>query len=326
MNFYDGEVENLAHDSVSFKTFGEFNQITVLGHYQEGYKKTYIVRCTICEKDLELYRLGLFTCSRTYINGLKLPCGCSTIPKWNFDQQHLRVLRSCLEMGYTLITDFLTLNYKDQSTKITVLCNDHGERTVPISSIINKRRCRKCVQSESWSLLRKPDEVMIKSFLDSGSFHPNTIFRRSERKTSQGARNYWWVDCPVCGGSGEAISVDLKKGNQPCQCIKNQRQAYINTVSDGGLPIAIKFGIAKDYKSRVPRQNKKSIYEVENLKAWKFPTKESCISAELECKQSLICGIVPREEMPDGFSETTHVYNLDKISEIFEKHGGITIH
>jgi hypothetical protein len=326
MNFYKGNIEDLSHDSVSHKTFGESSQITVLGHFQEGYKKTYIVRCSICIEDPELYQKGLFMCSRTYVNGLKLPCGCSSVPKWNVDQQYIRVLRACSEMGCTIVTDFDKLNYENQYTKITVCCKLHGERTVPIASITSKRRCRKCVQEESSLSLRKPDNIMIQGFLESGAFHPETIFYRSERKTSQGCKNYWWVDCPVCGYSGEAISGDLKKGNQPCQCIKNQRQSYINLVSDGDLPVAIKFGIAKDFKSRIPRQNKRSVYTVTNLKAWEFPTKESCILAELECKQRLNCGILQREEMPDGFSETTYVYNLDKISEIFEKHGGVTIH
>lgn len=326
MNFYNGNIDDLVHDSVSYKTFGDSNQITVLGHFQEGYKKTYIVKCSVCAKDPELYQEGLFMCSRTYINGFKLPCGCSSVPKWNMDQQYVRVVRACSEMGYKLLSDFNFIDYKDQTTKITVLCYSHGERTVPISSITNKRRCRQCIAEENSLLRRKPDKDMIQGFLASGAFHPETIFYRSERKTTQGSKNFWWLDCPVCGCSGEAMSGDLKKGNQPCQCVKNQKQSYINLVSDGDLPIAIKFGIAKDYKSRIPRQSKHSIYNIKNLKAWEFPTKESCILAELECKQIFICGIVSKEEMPDGFSETTHVYNLDKISEIFEKHGGITIH
>lgn len=326
MNFYYGDVDELVHDNVSNKVFGNNNQITILGHKQVGYIKTYTVMCSVCSLDPELFGDGLFTCSQGYLSASKLPCGCSPVPKWNKGQQHVRVLRACNEMGYTLTTNFEELDYKDQTTKVTVNCHSHGERTVPISSITNKRRCRKCVDEEKVITRRRPDEEMIQGFLSSGAFHPETIFYRSERKTSQGSKNYWWVECPVCNSRGEAISGDLKKGNQPCQCVKNQRQSYINLVSDGELPIAVKFGIAKDYKSRIPRQSKHSIYEITNLKAWKFPTKESCILAELECKQSFDCGVVPREEMPDGFSETTHIYNLDKISDIFEKHGGITIH
>lgn len=326
MNFYYGDINELVHDSVSNKVFGNNNQITILGHKQVGYVKTYTVRCSICSLDPELFSVGLFTCGQGYLSASKLPCGCSPVPKWNKDQQHVRVLRACSEMGYQLVTNFNELDYKDQTSKVTVSCPSHGERTVPISSITNKRRCRKCVDEEKVITLRKPDEDMIQGFLSSGAFHPETIFYRSERKTTQGSKNFWWLDCPVCGFSGEAMSGDLKKGNQPCQCVKNQRQSYINLISDGQLPVAIKFGIAKDYKSRIPRQNKRSIYDVTNLKAWEFPTKESCILAELECKQTLTCGVVARGEMPDGFSETTHVYNLDKISEIFEKHGGITIH
>lgn len=326
MNFYYESLDSLLQDSFSGLLFGEENQITVLGHYQEGYKKTYIVCCSICNQDVELFNKGMFTTSRGHLKSGKLPCGCSKVPKWNTDQQFIRVLRACSAMGYELITDLSNLDYKDQSTKITVLCKLHGKRTVPISSITKLRKCRKCVDDDNSISNRKSDCEMIKNFMSSGAFHEDTVFFRSDRKTTQGSKNYWWVDCPVCNSSGEALSGDLKKGNQPCECIKNQRQSYINLVADGDLPIAIKFGIAKDYKSRIPRQSKHSAYDIENLKAWHFPTKESCILAELECKQTLECGVVSRQDMPDGFSETTHVYNLDKISEIFEKHGGITIH
>lgn len=327
MNFYNGNIEDLSHDSISGMVFGDKSQITILGHIQIGYKKTYTVKCSICSQDPELYGKGLFTCSRVYLNTTKLPCGCSPVPKWNEDQQLLNCKRVAIAMGYKYLGIEKGQPFTGQTTRVNIECSLHGIWNTTIRAIVNNQYgCRKCAD-ESLSLnSRKPDDIMIQGFLDSGAYHPETIFYRSERKTTQGSKNFWWLDCPVCGFSGEAMSGDLKRGNQPCQCVKNQRQSYINLVSDGQLPVAIKFGIAKDYKSRIPRQNKRSIYDVTNLKAWEFPTKESCVLAELECKQSLICGIVPREEMPDGFSETTHVYNLDKISEIFEKHGGVTIH
>lgn len=328
MNFYRGCIKDLSQDTFSNSIFGESEQLKVVGHFQEGSIKTYVVSCSLCGQDRELFQDALFTTSKGHLKINKLPCGCSSIPKWNADQQYIRVLRACSEMGYKLIDDFDTFihRYKDQTTKITVVCDIHGERHVPLAYITSKRKCRKCVDIEQGLLRRQSDKSMINKFLASGAFHPDTIFYRSDRKTNQGAMNYWWVECPICKSCGEAISSDLKKGNQPCECFNNQRQAYINLVSDSDLPVAIKFGIAKDYKSRIPRQNKHSVYEVSNLKAWEFPSKESCILAELECKQSLDCGVISKEEFPDGFSETTYTYNIDRVTEIFEKYGGITIH
>lgn len=324
MNFYYGDVGVLSQDNFSGSKFGLESQVTVLGHVQVGYVKTYVVCCTVCQKDTELFQNGLFTSSRGHLNSFKLPCGCSPNPKWNKDQQLLRAKRSAEKMGYGFRYDPILHPFTGQTTRCFLTCEIHGEWETHVNSVVLGRVCKKC--SDSSGRAKKEDSVMTKAFLNSGAFHPDTIFYRSERKTSQGAKNYWWVECPVCNSKGEVTSSDLRKGNQPCECVNNQRQSYVNLVSDKETPIAVKFGIAKAYKTRVQKQNRKSIYDVTNLKAWEFPTKESCILAELECKQSLDCGIVPREEMPDGFSETTHVYNLDKISEIFEKHGGITIH
>lgn len=324
MNFYYGDISELSHDSFSGSKFGVIDQVTVLGHTQDGYVKTYVVSCAVCQKDPELFQNGLFTSSRGHLNMSKIPCGCSSIPKWNQAQQLLRAKRSANKMGYGFRYDPSTHPYTGQTARCFLTCEIHGEWETHINGVILERVCIKCSAASGRS--RKPDNVMIQGFLDSGAFHPETIFYRSDRKTVQGAKNYWWVECPVCNSKGEVNSSDLRKGNQPCECVKNQRQSYVNLVSDRETPVAIKFGIAKAYKTRVQKQNRRSIYDVTNLKAWEFPTKESCILAELECKQSLDCGVVPKEEMPDGFSETTHVYNLDKISEIFEKHGGVTIH
>ena len=328
MKLYLGNTDQLSQDKFSNSIFGEKGQLKILGHFQEGYKKSYIVECSICSCDPDLFGKGLFISALGHLKALKMPCGCSQIPKWNEDQQYLNTQRACIEMGYTLIGKVIGEQFTGQSTKIEVYCSEHGIWNTTIRAITNcSYGCRKCADTKNSINNRIDDSVMIADFFSTKVFHPDTIFYRSERATATtNQKNYWWIECPVCNSKGEAISTDLKRGAQPCECFNNQRQSYVNLVSDEGTPIAIKFGIAKAYKTRVQKQNKKSVYEVTNLKVWEFSTRESCIRAELECKQSFDCGVVSRDEMSDGYSETTHIYNLDKISEIFEKHGGIAIH
>ena len=89
------------------------------------------------------------------------------------------------------------------------------------------------------------------------------------------------------------------------------------------LFVAIKFGVAKDSVKRTKQQNLKSSYEVSNHQTYEFPTVQQCKKAERECKMELERGVVLKRDMPDGYTETTWVYNLDKIIEIYERNGGI---
>lgn len=311
----------LSTDHFTGLLFGEASQLEVLGYYQIGYTKHYIVKCSLCEKDPELYSKGLFKSTLGHLKLGKIPCGCSKVPKWNEDQWITNASRAAQELGYGLEYNPDMLPFKGQLTRCNLTCKLHGSWNVPLSSVVQKRLCKKCSDTSGRSF--KPDSVMIESFLATGVYHPDTIFYRSDRKTSQGAKNYWWLHCPVCDSTGEISTSCLQRGSQPCECVKNERQAYINLISDSGVPIAIKFGISKFYKNRVQKQNKKSIYEVTNIMVWEFNTKEACRASELKCKSSVSCGVISPIEMPDGHSETTSLNNIDIISSIFEEFGGV---
>lgn len=60
-----------------------------------------------------------------------------------------------------------------------------------------------------------------------------------------------------------------------------------------------------------------------NHSIWEFPSKKHCRDAENECKRELECGVLSKEDMPDGWTETTHVYNLGRIKDTYAKHGGV---
>lgn len=324
MNFLENTQELLS-DTFTGSCFGENKQLKVIGYfYKTKYIKVYAVECSICKEDSELYGAGIFLSVIGHLNSGKMPCGCSPVPKWNENQQILRCKRAALRLGYDFIGIAPDETFSGQTTKILVSCKTHGIWGSKIVSLANLHYgCRKCADEINSIRNRKPDDVMIKSFFSSGAFHPETQFQRSERKTSGGSKNYWTVSCPVCGETGEALSGDLKKGNQPCACFNNQKQAYINYIKQGDELVAIKFGIAKCFKNRVDKQNRLSVYSITNYGVWDFPTKSQCYSAELECKQTLPCGIVSKQDMQDGWTETVCASNLNSIVSIFEKHGGI---
>lgn len=165
---------------------------------------------------------------------------------------------------------------------------------------------------------------MIQSFLASGAFHHDTKFWRSGRKDTNGAKVYWFMSCPDCGQDAEALSISFQAGCRPCGCRKHrQQQCYINWVIDSKFKVvAIKFGVANDSYNRVKSQNRACCYDVKNFTVYTFPDIISCRKAERQCKQELDCGILSKEEMPDGWTETTNCRNLPLVLSIFQRNGG----
>lgn len=172
--------------------------------------------------------------------------------------------------------------------------------------------------------LRKPDEAHIEDFRRTGIFHPETTFSRSLRKRGHSA--YWDVVCGECGESYTSEGTSLKNYSRGCSCSVNQREGYINLVYSGENPVAVKFGISVVSRRRKREQNNKSAaYHIETLTVFKFPNVQYCRAAEKECKNVLECAILSKEDLPDGWTETTYCYNIEAIEAIYRKHGGIRI-
>lgn len=306
--------------------FGKEQQIEVIGWSgKSGWNKRYILKCHICTKDSELHGEGVFRSMKgSLVNG-SVPCGCANCHMWNAKQYATLCKRAAEKLGHTF-AGFVG-EWKGNTTKISMVCDTHGEwATGIIADLINKGKgCPRCMADATGLRSTKPDETMIDSFMASGAFHPDTKFWRSERLNSYGWTTHWYVSCPECGEAGESQSGDLQQGKRPCACSPmRQKEAYLNWVVDGNNnALALKFGIANNSKRRVKKQNSSSIYEVRQYQVYTFPDVSSCRSAERECKQSLVCGIVSKTDMKDGWTETTSVLNLNKVRVIYEKHGGV---
>ena len=132
------------------------------------------------------------------------------------------------------------------------------------------------------------------------------------------------VICPKCLCDSTHIKANVEKGYAGCYCNSrvNQLYSYVHGVLDQGEKVAIKFGITNNPKMRVRQQSYKCLYTVEQGFLFKFNNSPNCLAAERECKQTLKCGVLTKEEMPDGWTETVSVEDLDKIISIYEKHGG----
>jgi len=304
---------------------GKDTQLEVVGHDNgKGSNKFYILKCHECSKDPDLFGEGYFKCLKSNLLKGSVPCGCGSHPLWTVAQYTILCSRKASELGYT----FLGFEGKwlNQKTNTRMLCDKHGEWVSGIvATLVNVGRgCPACQLTTISKVNTKPDDVMIQSFFDSGAFHPDTKFWRSDRLNNMGHKIYWHVFCPECGGQGESQSSGLQQGRRSCFCnVQRQQQAYVNLVMDDTNVVAIKFGIARNSVKRAKQQNTKSLYKIIQHSFHEFPDTASTKKAERECKQELECGVLSKYDMPDGHTETTWAYNLEKIIEIYERNGGI---
>lgn len=314
----------LNHDewSLTAPRFGKYDQLEVVGWSgrDKWEIRFYILKCSIYSQDPELFGDGYFKMIKSNIVNLQQsPCGCSTKYLWTKEQYYIRCSRKADELGYKFLG--FEGDWKKSNTKIKILCEKHGEWSARITNFLNiGNGCRSC------KLDARPDceENIIESFSVTGAFHPDTKFWKSDRINRLGRKSYWFMFCPDCNTIGEAEAGNFRRGSRCCSC-RSQRQteAYINLIKDDETVVAIKFGIANNANSRLYSQKISCIFDIEKHSRYKFTDYNSCRQAERQCKQELECKILSREEMRDGWTETTWAYNLDKIIEIYERNGGI---
>ena len=307
--------------SLTAPTFGKEGQLTVVGWSGRLHgHKNFILKCDVCSKDSELFGEGYFRSLKARLNKGGLPCGCGRA-MWTKEQYATLCSRKAEDTNYTFLG--FDGEWNGVYTKTKMLCEKHGEwNTTSIDTLLDGRGCARC----SFDLKVIPDEVMIESFFASGAFHPDTKFWRSGRVTKAGVKAYWHIFCPACSEVSESWATNMQNGQRSCRCSKqSQTTAYINLVYDGFFIQAVKFGITNNTKRRVRDQDRNSFYRIVNHLNYIFKDTTSCKKAERECLQELECGVVLKRDLPDGYTETTWAYNLDKIIEIYERNGGIRV-
>lgn len=288
-----------------------------------------VVECAICKEDPELFGEGLFKIHRGHLLAGIKPCGCGTRTRWSEDQYKLLCERAATASNL----EFLgwASEYNKNYTRVRLVCPIHGElRDKSVSHLINLRgSCQKCWYDIAPLLKPKPDAEMIEGFFASESFPEDTIFYRSDRKSSKGKKVYWYVECPDCGKLGESVSSDLKAGKRPCHCsIRMPKYSYLLLLTEAGVPVCLKLGVTSNFKRRFKDLSNHSKYDVELIGLWEYLTPAECRKAELECLRNIECGVLTKEVLSNGYTETTALHNLDGIIKIFEENGGIrlTVH
>jgi len=322
--YYSDFNEIYTDDYVGTK-YGEGERLEVIGWVDRKVgRKYYVSMCSICSKDPELFGDGVFICPKNNIVKGQIPCGCSIRPLWTKGQLEIRLSRKASDQGYKFLS--LLEPYTGATTKIQSFCSSHGIwQGMNANAFLSGQRCPGCAIETRVKKLSDhnsyDDEEYIKLFFESGQYHEDTIFKRSSRVSSKGRTDYWEFTCVECSTKCEATGTSLKNGQKGCGCsFYNPKQAYIRMLKDGETPIALKYGISKIASNRWYGECK---LEVKDHSVWEFPDRLSCITAERFCDENLQTRVVDRQLMPDGFTETTYINNLDKIIEIYKSFGGI---
>lgn len=323
----DGEYVKDDDWSAARHTFGDRGQVQVIGHLgARNGSRIYVLYCHICAQDPELFGEGYFWSTKYNLIKTKIiPCGCSKKMHWTKEQYSILCSRKAKELGFTF--KGFDGEWLNRDTRVILHCEKHGDNTTSmISTLLLGAGCRYCGFEASAAAKIKPDSVMIESFFASGAFHPETKFWRSERKNTNGVKSYWHYLCGDCSKQGHSTSTSIQDGQKSCGCsVQRQQQAYINFVWDGDIVVALKFGVARKAKRRVAEQNSRAAYKITNHSIYEFHDVESCRYAEKQCKEKLECPVINRQYMQDGWSETTWVYNLEKIIWLYEASGGVKL-
>jgi hypothetical protein len=310
--------------------FGKEDQLQVVGwNGLRGNSRKYILKCSVCSSDAEMFKNGYFLSAKGHLTRDIVPCGCGVKYKWTEDQYKLRLKRIGETKGFQLIgwrDGFSTV----KDTICVMQCDklDHGTAYSVLSWVLDTRQknfgCQQCKSEAVKKSRQKDDDYMIKTFMDTGAYHPDTVFTRSLRKDSYGWMKYWYMYCPDCDTIGEGHVVGIYQGARSCECSnRRQQQAYINLIKDVDEIIAIKYGIAIYSENRIKTQQTNCIYEMENYGVWKFDSVANCKAAERTCSTTLERNLLTKEEMKDGHTETTYPGNIERIIEIYESYGGI---
>lgn len=206
-------------------------------------------------------------------------------------------------------------------TKVMLSCLKHNftwDTTQLYGLVRGVNGCKFCASEQSSARQKMTDEEATVKFMKSGAFSPNTTFERAEE------RNTWRVYCGDCEYSTVATHSNLLTGKFSCCCIRDkQTYSYISMIVDNYCPVGLKFGITKSPNNRIQNQAYKSVFDIQLIGVWKYSNTSDCRRAETECRKSMLCGIIEKDNMLDGFTETTYVYNLEKIIEIYERNGGV---
>ncbi|CAM0101502.1 endonuclease [Vibrio phage 5P1c] len=223
--------DNLIGKSVITK---EGANLTVKDVFVFKGKRKYILECSVCSEDKELWPHGSISCVKSSLLKGNTPCGCSKRPLWTELQNRVRVERECELRGY--IFHGWEGVYTNSSTLLDLSSKNSGLRwnTTSLSNFLSGSGNIKEGWGKTGKSLSKSDSYFTDSFISTGAFLEGTRFWRSGKLNHKGRKTYWYYSCPECSndeyvqsgncsGVFEGEASHLKQGKISCRCYRGFR-------------------------------------------------------------------------------------------------------
>ena len=303
-----------AKDFIGWKS--EDGKLEVIGLAGKQWRNTtFKVTCTECSKDPELFPDGYFVILKQHlVNGTK-PCGCSKKPNWK-DWQYIILARRAGEKKGFIVYGFAE-EFKGKDTKLSLECLKDGHKwTASINNIINGGRCcPKCATANSVEQKKTPEHLALQRCIDvCKEMDYDIIGFVDEYKNCDSRFEY---ACKIHGKQNVSYNSFVNNGSRCGGCAKygystsKHGTFYIYQWTKDNYSF-IKFGITNQKElSRIKKQKRETEYKYKKI--WSATFEDGSVPLHIEnyVKNSGIeIGIMPKEEFPDGFTETTDIINL----------------
>lgn len=192
-------------------------------------KYVYILECSICSKDKELWPYGSITTNRVGALSHACICGCSSHTYWSEEQYKIICSRYAEKEGF----EFLGLEgtFQGNTTRIKFKSRYESfvESKIPINSFLSGQRGMYYGSKINSLKSQKPDVELIDRFLSTGKFRKGTVFGRSLETNKGGRGKLWGYYCPICSvdeyvsenlcsGVFYGVGSDLSRGQLSCRC------------------------------------------------------------------------------------------------------------
>lgn len=216
--------DNIGHSYVT--KFG--NVLKVKDYYTICGKGRYILECSTCSKDVELFPYGSIDTSKDSVKEERCVCGCNPKYKYKKYQNDIKIRRRCAELGYKFI-DYVG-EYNGVFTKLILsnpVTGNIWDTTSVQTFLLNGVKDPKQHFSNLSNFFTLPSKHFITNFKNTGAFLEGTIFSRVE-----GSR--WEYTCPrcsedeyvqndLCSGVFTSSGGHLSQGKLSCRCTQRFR-------------------------------------------------------------------------------------------------------
>lgn len=205
------------------------------------------------------------------------------------------------------------VNYVNDRVKVKILCSCHGSFEQSPTHHLQGKGCKKCSRQHTPTT----EEFILRA----NDVHGNKYdYSMVEYKNAHSKIN---IKCKMHGYFNQSANSHIRGIGCPLCSGRKMKYAYLHAIENDNTAVAVKFGIASNPSRRLKEQARLSIFDLNSICNFKFISNKNCAMAELECKRTLETGVLTKREMPDGYTETTYAYNVEKIIEIYEKYGGV---